>query len=138
MLEGRLGRERWRLFGAPEDTDHPPHLRQRLASRLLDDKESLALALLLGPKQPAHRGGLHRHDADAVADEIVQFSRDPRALLAHRGACPFLPLPLGPGSPLSRLVRFLELAAERECDRPDDAEDDDRRDEAPSVPKGSL
>jgi hypothetical protein len=44
--EARLGRER--LFGPPEHTDHSPHLRQRLASGLLDDEESLALALLLG------------------------------------------------------------------------------------------
>ena len=95
VLEARLGGERRRLLGPPEHADHPAHLRQRLAPGLLDDEECLPLALLLGPEEPAHRRGLHGHDADAVADDVMELSRDPRALLADCGPCSFLALTLG-------------------------------------------
>src|SRR5215211_5054921 len=55
VLEAWLGRERRCLFGPPEHADHPAHLRQSLSPRPLDDEESLTLALLLGPQEPAHR-----------------------------------------------------------------------------------
>jgi hypothetical protein len=37
-LEARLGSQRRRLLGAPQHADHPPHLGERLAPRLLDDE----------------------------------------------------------------------------------------------------
>jgi hypothetical protein len=69
-----------------------------------------------------------------VADDVVQLSRDPRALLRDGSACSFLALPFGPGSSLLGLVRLLELAAESERDRPDEDEDDAGGDEAVEVP----
>ena len=81
VLEARLRCERRRLLGAAQDADEASHLGQRLASRLFDDHERLPLALLIRPEQAAHAGRLDGHDADAVADDVVQLARDPRALV---------------------------------------------------------
>ena len=65
-----------------------------------------------------------------------------RAILARssrdRGPRPLLALTLGAGRPLSRLVRLLELPAQRERDRPDDAEDEAGGDEAVEISQWVL
>src|SRR5919201_4775307 len=129
VLEARLRGEGGGLFGPAEDADHPAHLRERLAAGLLDDQQGLTLLLLVRPEQPPRRRSLHGHHADAVADDVVQLAGDPRALVRHCQTSPFLALALGPGRPLPRLVRLVELAAEREPDRPGDGEDEAREDE---------
>src|SRR5438128_2144945 len=138
LLEGRLRGERGRLLGPPEDADHPPHLRERLTARLLDDKQGRAFLLLVGLQEPPDRGGLHGHDADAVADDVVELARDPRALLANRQARPLLPFPLGACRPLLRLVDLPELAADGEADGPGDREGDDVPDEVTDLAPGVV
>src|SRR5437763_3147952 len=138
VLEARLRGEGRRLFGPAKDADHPPHLRERLAAGLLDDQQGLTLLLLVRPEQPPRRRGLHGHHADAVADDVMQLAGDPRALVRHRQASPFLPLALGAGRPLSGHIRLVELAAEREPDRPGNREDEAREDEVAEAALGVV
>ena len=95
VLEARLRRERRRLLRPPEHADEAAHLGERLAARLLDHLQRLALALLLGLEQAPHAGRLHRHHADTVADDVVELARDPRALLGDGRARLLLALALG-------------------------------------------
>src|SRR6185312_11472160 len=129
MLETRLGRERRRLLGTPEHTDHPAHLGERLASRSLDDEQGFALSLLIGPEQASHPRSLDGHDAYAVTDDVVELARDPGALFGNCRPCALLPLALSACSPLPRLVGLLELATEREADDPHDTEEEIRKEE---------
>ena len=90
--------------------------------------------LLVGLEQPAHRRGLHRHHADAVADDVVQLAGDPGALLGDGEARLLLALELGLlGEPL-RHVGLPKPLAEREADDPGDREGDQR----PEVVAGRL
>src|SRR6266545_6618113 len=124
VLEARLGGQGRRLLGVPQHADHPAHLCERLAPRLLDDEQSLAFPRLVRAEQAPGRRRLHGHHADAVPDDVVQLARDPRALVRDREMSTLLPLALGPGGALFRLVGLPELAADRESDRPEDAEGD--------------
>ena len=83
-LDPRLRRQRGRLAFGAHHLEQTAHLRQRLATRLLDDRECLPLALLLRLQQAAHGSGLHRHHADRVCDHVVQLARDAGPLLLDR------------------------------------------------------
>jgi ABC-2 type transport system ATP-binding protein len=129
MLQARLGSERGSFFGPTQHSDHPTHLGQCLSARSLDDQQGLALAFLVGPEQPAHAGCLHRHDADAVTDDVVQLARNPRPFLCHGSSRTLLALPLGPRGAVLGFVGFLELPPQHEADEPDDREDEPDEDE---------
>ena len=120
------GAERRRLLGAAQHADHPPHLGERLATGLLDDLQRLAFLVLVRLEQPAHGRGLHRHHADAVADDVVQLAGDPRALLGDGEACLLLALQLGLLGKPARHVGLAKPLAEREADDPRDREGDQR------------
>ena len=124
VLEARLRGERGRLLGPAQDADEAAHLGQRLAAGLLDDLERLALLLLLGPQEPPDRRRLDGHDADAVADDVVQLTREPCPFLRDRLARALLAFPLEASRALVHCVGFLELAAEGEAGHPDHAEDE--------------
>ena len=82
--EPRLRRERGDLVLLAHDPDEPPHLRQRLAPRLLDGHQCLPLAFLLGLEQAPDRARLHGHDADRVREDVVELAGDPDPLLGDR------------------------------------------------------
>ena len=124
VLQARLRRQRRRLFGAAQYADHPPHLGERLATGLLDDLQRLAFLVLVRLEQPAHGRGLHRHHADAVADDVVQLAGDPGALLGDGEACLLLTLQLGLVGKPARHVGLAKPLAEREADDPRDREGD--------------
>ena len=105
VLEARLRRERRRLLRPAQNADEAAHLGERLPAGLLDHLERLALLLLLGPQQPANGRGLDGHDADAVPDDVVQLTGEPRALLGDRLARPLLALPLELASPARAPLR---------------------------------
>src|SRR5438105_7647464 len=138
MFEARLWRERRRLFRPPQHPDHPPHLRECLAPGSLDGEQRLALALLLRPKQPPHSRCLHCHHADAVADDVVQFTRNARAFLRNGVSRTLLAFAFRPYGPLPRLVRLRELAPEREADHPDNREDETDEDELADLAPGIV
>src|SRR5438034_800270 len=118
LLEGGLRGEHGRLLGPTEDADHPPHLGERLAARLLDDEQGRVLLLLVGLQEPPDRGGLHGHHAHAVTDDVVELACDARPFFGHRQPRPFLPLPLGSCRPLPRIVDLPELAPAGKTDAP--------------------
>src|SRR5207237_513221 len=72
--EARLRSKRGRLLGAPQHADHPPHLRERLASRLLADEQRLPFLPLVDPQEAPRPRRLHGHDADAVSDAVVHLA----------------------------------------------------------------
>src|SRR5206468_12829979 len=112
VIEARLRGESGRLFGPSQHTHHAAHLGERLAPGPLDDEQCLALAVLIGPQEPSHPGGLDRHHADTVADDIVKLARDSRPLLGNGCACTLLTFALRPGRPLPRLVGLYGLPAD--------------------------
>ena len=114
MLQARLRGQRRRLLGPAEYADHPPHLGERLATGLLDDLQRLALLVLIRLEQPPHGRGLHRHHADAVPDDVVQFAGDPRALLGNGEACLLFALHFGLLGKPARHVGLAKPFAERE------------------------
>ena len=71
------------VAGLAQHPDHPAHLGEGLPPDGLNGLQRLALDRLLGREPAPHRGRLHRHDADAVADHVVQLAGDPVALLGH-------------------------------------------------------
>jgi ABC-2 type transport system ATP-binding protein len=124
MLQARLRCECRRLLRSPQHPDHAAHLGKRLASRSLDDQKRVALTLLVRSKQPPHAGSLHRHDADAVPNDVVELARD---------TCPLL----GNGRPRD-LVDLLELPSEDGADDPRDREDDADEDELADLASGIV
>src|SRR5262249_6899003 len=106
---------------------------QGLAAGLLDDHKGLALALLIGAEQAANTGGLDGHDADAVADDVVELPRDPRPLLGDRQPRLLLALSLEALGPFLGQVALEELLPEHEPYDPGDPENDRREDEVPGV-----
>jgi hypothetical protein len=111
VLEARLRRQRGRLLGTAEDADEPPHLGKRLATGLLDDQQRLPLSFLLGVQEATDAGGLDRHDAHRMADDVVELACDAGPLLGN-GCAGFLgALELDPGGALLGLASLLELPA---------------------------
>ena len=72
------------LAALAQHADHATHLGQGLATDGLDGLEGLALGGLVVGEPAAYGGGLHGHDADAVADHVVQLTRDAVAFLGDR------------------------------------------------------
>ena len=64
-----------------QSSDDLSHLGERLAPGLLHCEEGLAFLGLFGAEQPTHSRRLDRHDAEAVADDVVQFAGDAGAFL---------------------------------------------------------
>ena len=79
---------------------------ERGPARLLDGLQRLALALLILTEQSAHGGRLNRHDADGVADDVVQLARDACALLGNGGARLYLSFQLESLGALAQLFRL--------------------------------
>src|SRR5437588_1521155 len=129
VVEARLRRERRRLLGPPENADEAAHLRERLAPGLLHDEQGLALPLLLGKEEAPRSGGLHGHDADAVADHVVELARDPRALLGDRHARVLLACAFEPIGSLRRLGDLLAPRRQEVPGGPHGGEQDERPDE---------
>src|SRR5262249_49838360 len=138
MFEARLRRQRGCLLRPPEHTDHAAHLRQGFPARALDDQQRLALALLVGTQQAAHARRLHRHDTDAVADDVVQLARDARTLLGDGISRTLFALTLGGCRALSRVVGLDELPSEREPGDPNDHEKQADEDELSELPPGIV
>jgi hypothetical protein len=78
----RLRRERSGRRVGPQHADQPPHLGQRAAADLLNGLQHLAGRAL--PDDAPLGAGLDDHHRDAVRDRVVQFPRDPGALLDDR------------------------------------------------------
>src|SRR5262249_37082859 len=108
------------FLGPLQHADQSAHLGERLPARLLDDQQRVAFALLVGPEQSPYAGSLDGHDADAMADDVMQLARDPRPLLRDRGTRTVLALALGPGGASLRLPVLRQLRAERVPSEPDD------------------
>ena len=106
VLEARLWDEGRRLLRSPQHADEPAHLGQRGPARLLDGLQRLALALLVLTEESAHGGRLNRHDADGVADDVVQLARDTCALLGNGGARLYLSFQLESLGALAQLFRL--------------------------------
>ena len=123
MLEARLRSQCGRFFGPAQNSDEPPHLGQRLAARLLDDLERLALLFLVGLQPAPDRARLDGHHAHAVPDDVVQLASDPCAFLGDRGPCLFLLFTLQLLGPLLRGPSLLELPTDGERSKPEDAEE---------------
>ena len=73
-----------------EHSHHPAHLGQGLPAGGLHRLQGLPLDLLVLAEPAAYSGGLHRHDAEAVTDHVVQLARDPVPLLRDRPDRPLL------------------------------------------------
>src|SRR2546421_3910523 len=67
---------------------------------------------------------MHCHDADAVANHVVELRCDAGALLRDGNTCLVLPFALELGSPFPRHLALLELAPEQEAGDPYDGEDE--------------
>ena len=93
---GQAGpRARCRLrFARAQDPEQPAQLAERLAARFLDRQQRRPRALRIIEHQP-RRARLHRHDAHAVRDDVVQVARDPPPLRGHRRPLAPLALRLG-------------------------------------------
>src|SRR5581483_9609080 len=118
----------WHGAGVAEDSYHPPHLRERVTARLLDDEQRLEQLLLVGLEPPPHRRRLDRHHADAVADHVVELAGDPGALLRDGAPRLLLPLRLRLLGQASRSIGLAQASAEGEADEPGDREGDERPD----------
>ena len=79
--QARLRRQRWAFRWIAQSSDDLSHLGERLAPGLLHCEEGLAFLGLFGAEQPTHSRRLDRHDAEAVADDVVQFAGDAGAFL---------------------------------------------------------
>jgi len=86
VSEPRLGRE----WGADlcvilaQHPEHAFHLTERLPPGFLDREDRFERPVGLALQQLFGGAGLDRHHADGVADRVVQFPRDPCALIADR------------------------------------------------------
>jgi hypothetical protein len=138
VLEARLGRKRGSLLRASQHADHASHLRHGFASRLLDDEQRLAFAFLFGLEQAAHRRSLDGHDADAVADDVVELPCDACPLLGDSEAGSFLALALGHARSLLCLLGLARRAGKGEADEPRDSEDDRDPDPVPDAALGVV
>ena len=123
VLEAGLWGKGRRFLGAPQDADEPAHLGERLAAGLLDDLERLTFLFLIGLEAAADGACLDGHHAHAVADDVVQLARDPRALLGNRGDGLGFPLALELIGALICGRGLLELAPECKCCGPDNGEE---------------
>ena len=95
VLQPGTGRELEQVVALPQRTQHPAHLSERRAARLLN--VSQCLPLLGRVRHPvAHSPDLEDHHADRVGDDVVELARHPGPLLGHRHPGRRLPLPLGP------------------------------------------
>src|SRR5207253_1996498 len=70
-----------------QQTNQAAHLADGLPPRPLDSEQGIALAPLILTQHAAHGPSLDAHHADAVADHVMQLTRDPSALLRYGRPC---------------------------------------------------
>ena len=73
------------LLAFAEDAEQPPQLQHRLARSLLDRLQRLPRPLGIAVEHAFGGAGLESDHADGVGDDVVQLTRDSRALLGDRG-----------------------------------------------------
>ena len=95
VRERRLRRERQLLVLAAQHAEQPADLGERLAPGVLDRGERALGAVGLRAREPLGGAGLADHRGQRVADQVVQFARDPRALVGDRAGRARLALVLG-------------------------------------------
>jgi len=83
-LDSGLRRERRAFVRSALYPQQPAHLGQRVAPAALDRHEGLLGLVRLDADHPDAALGLYHHRADRVRHDVVQFPRDPSALLGHR------------------------------------------------------
>ena len=117
--QARLRRERELLVVAPEHPEEPPHLGQRLLTRVLDRIEGRPRLVRGMREHPSAAPGLEHHHADPVCDDVVELPGDPCALLGDGQAGPFVSV----GAKRCRLVLEVVLSLPA---RSDDSSTDER------------
>src|SRR6478609_7023114 len=83
LFQPRRRFELSRLAGLAQHPHHAAHLGKSLTPHGLNGFQRTPLCYLLCGQPAPHRGGLDGHDADTVADDVVQFARDAGAFLSH-------------------------------------------------------
>jgi hypothetical protein len=77
------GGQIWLVVEPAQHPQQAPQLGERLAAGRLDGVEGLTGLVGLQREHPPAAARLDHHHADAVRDDVVQLTRDPRALLGE-------------------------------------------------------
>ncbi len=117
LRERGLRRERALVLGMAQDAEKAAHLGQRIASRLLDQRQRLGgLHGLAGGDRPRHRLGLHHHRAHPIGHDGLKLAGNPYALVLDRTAGSQLTLPLEVPRSSAELVLDPAAIAKRASD----------------------
>ena len=118
VAQPRLRRQRCVGVRPAQDAKRAAHLVERVAPRALDRLQRFARALGVAVEHRPRALRLRHHPADAVRDDVVQLARDPRPLLADRGALALQRLLLEQRQPLRPGPRAAADEPRRRDDQP--------------------
>lgn len=136
LVHARLWSEGGAVLAGPQQAEHAAHLAERLARGLFGRQQLRRVGWAVMAKAAAHGPRLHRDHADRVGDDVVQFARDPRALLRDRRARPVLALVLEPSGARLELVGAPRPLTQARAERPDHGHDRAQEDEVPGHRRG--
>ena len=137
-VEARLRGELGFLSVAAHGGQETAHLGKRGAACLLDAPERVTvLGERVGELVP-DGADLEHHHADCMGDDVVQFARDPHALLCHCDSGRRVPFPLGQARAYFRRLGLLGTLAQSEARHPADRELERDEDEHGGCVSGDL